>query len=171
MPRISTKENKTVYQEAREEVGYSRERASQLMNGISEKRIVNIENNNAATPYDILEMSKCYGRPDLCNYYCSHDCEIGKQYIPEIQISDLPSIILETIASLNEVSPLTNRLIEIGRDGKITDDEIVDFAKIQLSLEQVSLASDALKLWINKTTADNNINHELLQQEIDKLKQ
>ncbi len=69
-------------------------------------------------------------RPDLCNYYCSHKCEIGHRYVPEVEVSDLSNIILETIASLNEINPLTTRLIQIARDGKISDDEIKDFAFI-----------------------------------------
>ena len=46
-------------------------------------------------------------------------------------MSELPNIILETVASLNAMFPLTNRLIEISRDGQIFDDEIPDFASIQ----------------------------------------
>ena len=37
--------------------------------------------------------------------------EIGHRYIPEVEVSDLSNIILETIASLNEINPLTTRLI------------------------------------------------------------
>ena len=75
-------------------------------------------------------MADAYKRPDLCNYYCSHKCEIGHRYVPEIEVSDLSNIILETIASLNEINPLTTRLIQIARDGKISDDEIKDFADV-----------------------------------------
>ena len=70
------------------------------------------------TPYDILQMADAYKRPDLCNYYCSHKCEIGHRYVPEVEVTDLSNIILETIASLNEINPLTGRLIQIARDGK-----------------------------------------------------
>ena len=82
------------------------------------------------TPYDILQMADAYKRPDLCNYYCSHKCEIGYRYVPEVEVTDLSNIILETIASLNEINPLTGRLIQIARDGKISDDEMKDFAYI-----------------------------------------
>ena len=48
----------------------------------------------------------------------------------KFEVTDLSNIILETIASLNEINPLTGRLIQIARDGKISDDEIKDFAYI-----------------------------------------
>lgn len=77
---------------------------------------------------------------------------------------------METIASLDEINPLTSRLIQIARDGKITDDEIKDFAFISKKLDDVSLAIDALNLWVDKTASENNLNIELLNAEKEKLK-
>ncbi|MCI5596988.1 MAG: XRE family transcriptional regulator [Lachnospiraceae bacterium] len=95
---------------------------------------------------------------------------IGDRYVPEIEMSELSNIILETIASLNEITPLTNRLIQITRDGMISDDEIKDFAFISKKPDEVSLAIDSLNLWIDKTASENNINIELLNTEKEKLK-
>ena len=116
------------------------------------------------TPYDIIQMADAYGRPDLCNYYCSHKCEIGHRYVPEVEVSDLSNIILETIASLNEINPLTTRLIQIARDGKISDDEIKDFAFISNKLDEISLAIDSLNLWVDKTAGEQGLNIELLRE-------
>ena len=161
MGRQSTRANKNIYQICREECELTRERASEMMTGVSASRIENIEYN--------VQMADCYKRPDLCNYYCSHKCEIGYRYVPEIEMSELSSIILETIASLDEINPLTGRLIQIARDGKITDDEIKDFAFISHKLDKVSVAIDALNLWVNKTASENNINIDMLNIEKEKL--
>ena len=171
MGRQSTRENKNIYQLAREGRGLTREKAADLMPGISSARIEKIEyETQDPTPYDIVQMADCYGRPDLCNYYCSHKCAIGDRYVPEVEISDLSSIILETIAGLNDVSSLTNRLIQIGRDGKITDDEIKDFALISSKLDAISLAVDSLNLWVDRTAGEQKINLDLLKEEKKKLK-
>ena len=162
MGKQSTRENKTIYQQYREEQGLTREKASQEMTGVSASRIEKIEYElQEPTPYDIIQMADCYKHPDLCNYYCSHKCMIG--------VSELSTIILETIASLNEINPLTSRLIQIARDGKITDDEIKDFAYISQKLDEVSLAIDSLNLWVDKTASEKNINIELLNAEKAKL--
>ena len=87
-----------------------------------------------------------------------------------ITLSELSNIILETIGSLNEINPLTGRLIQIARDGKISDDEIKDFAYISKKLDEISLAVDSLNLWVDKTAGEHNINIELLNAEKDKLK-
>ena len=114
-------------------------------------------------------MASCYNRPDLCNYYCSHKCSIGEKYVPEVEVTELPNIILETIASLNEINPLTGRLILISRDGKITDDEIHNFALISKKLDEISLAIDSLNLLVDKTASDHKINIDLLNEEKKKL--
>lgn len=171
MGKHSTRENKNIYQLYREEQGLTREKASEKMTGISASRIEKIEYETLSpTPYDVVQMADCYKKPELCNYFCSHRCEIGDRYVPEIEVSELSNIILETIASLNEINPLTGRLIQIARDGKITDDEIKDFAFISKKLDEVSLAIDSLNLWVDKTASENNININLLNAEKEKLK-
>ena len=170
MGRQSTRENKNIYQLAREEKGLTREKAADLMPGFSAARIEKIEyEKQEPTPYDIVQMADCYGRPDLCNYYCSHKCAIGDRYVPEVEISDLSGIILETIAGLNDLEALTGRLVQIGRDGEVSDDEIKDFALISSRLDAISLAVDSLNLWIDKTAGEKKINLDLLKAEKEKL--
>lgn len=171
MGRQSTRENKNIYQQAREEKKLTREKAADLMDGVSAARIEKIEyGSQDPTPYDIVQMADCYGRPDLCNYYCSHKCAIGDRYVPEVEVTDLSRIILETIAGLNDISTLTGRLIQIGRDGQISDDEIKDFALISLKLDSISLAIDSLNLWVDKTASEQKLNLDLLKAEKEKLK-
>ena len=171
MGKQSTRENKNIYQLCREEQGLTREKASEQMTGVSASRIEKIEYElQEPTPYDVVQMADCYKKPELCNYYCSHKCSIGDRYVPEVEVSELPNIILETIASLNEINPLTGRLIQIARDGRITDDEIHDFAFISNKLDEISLAIDSLNLWVDKTASENNINIRLFHEENEKLK-
>ena len=170
MGRVSNRKDKTVYQLFREQLNLTREKASELMEGMTPSRIEKIENGQEPTPYDIIQMADCYKRPDLCNYYCSHRCAIGDRYVPQVEVNQLSDIIIETIASLNDISPLTAKLIQIARDGKISDDEIPDFAKISCKLDEISLAVDALNLWIDKTASENNLNAELLEKAKEKLK-
>ena len=94
----------------------------------------------------------------------------GSGYVPEVEVGELSNIILETIACLNEINPLTGRLIQIARDGKISDDEIKDFAFISHKLDEISLAVDSLNLWVDKTASENDLNVTLLREEKERLK-
>ena len=93
MGKQSTRKNKTIYQICREAQGLTREKAAELMDGISDSKIEKIEYElQEPTPYDIVQMADCYKRPDLCNYYCSHKCAIGERYVPEERYRSSPAL-------------------------------------------------------------------------------
>ena len=161
MARISVKKNKTDFQLSREELGYSRERASELLEFISPERLERIENEKMdVTPIEVLKMAEVYKNPSLCNYYCSKKCPIGEKFVPEIEIKGLEKIILRMVASLNSMQKCKNRLFEITADGEISDDEIKDFVNIQEELERISLTVDSLKLWSEQMLANGIIDKD-----------
>lgn len=162
MGRVSVKENKNIYQMRREELGLSREKASDLLISIPPERIEKIENEKSLPhPDEVLIMADGYKMPNLCNYYCANECPIGKQYVPEIKIKDLSQIVLEMIASLNSMHKKQERLIEITADGKIEDDEIKDFVRIQEELERISITVETLQLWSEQMLANNVIDMDV----------
>ena len=154
MGRASTKSNKNRYQLIREELGLSREKASELLEAVTPERIEKIESGKSLPhPDEVLTMAAKYRRPSLCNYYCSNQCPIGQEYVPEIKIRDLSQIVLEMLASLNAMNKRKDRLIEITADGKISDDELEDFLYIQEELERISITVETLQLWAEKMLA------------------
>lgn len=158
MGRVSTKENKNIYQITREDLLLSREKASELLETISPERIEKIESEKM-TPYpeDVLAMAEGYKMPTLCNYYCANQCPIGQQYVPEVEVKDLAQIVLEMLASLNSVNKKQERLIEITADGKIGHDELEDFIYIQKELEKISITVETLQLWSEQMLANGTI--------------
>ena len=159
MGRKSTKENKNIYQTSREDAGFTREAAAEALDFISSDRIEKIESERSLPhPDEILAMADCYKNPSLCNYYCSHECPIGQEYVPEVKLKDLSQITLEMLASLNSLEKEKTRLIEITVDGVISDDEKEDFERIQTQLAQIAMAVDSLQLWVQKAIIDGKIN-------------
>ena len=158
MARVSVKTNKSIYQLKREELGLSREKASELLDGIPPERIERIESGKfSAHPDEVIMMASKYQAPELCNYYCANECEIGRQYVPEIKIKDLSQIVLEMLASLNSIKKRQERLIEITADGMIEADEVEDFIMIQEELEQISITVETLQLWSEQKLASGDI--------------
>ena len=101
-------------------------------------------------PEEVLIMADKYKSPELCNYYCSNQCPIGQQYVPEIKMKELPQIILETVASFNKMNKKQERLIEITADGIIDNDELDDFIYIKEELEECWLLELLMKMHIIK---------------------
>ena len=161
MARVSTKENKNIYQLTRESLKITRESASELLETISPERIEKIENERSLPyPDEVLAMAEKYRQPSLCNYYCANQCPIGQEYVPEIKVKDLSQIVLEMLASLNSVSKQKDRLIEITADGKISGDELEDFIFIQEELERISITVETLQLWSERMMATGVIDEE-----------
>ena len=161
MARVSTKENKNIYQLTRESLKLTRESASELLETISPERIEKIENERSLPyPDEVLAMAEKYRQPSLCNYYCANQCPIGQEYVPEIKVKDLSQIVLEMLASLNSVSKQKDRLIEITADGEISGDELEDFIFIQEELERISITVETLQLWSERMMATGVIDEE-----------
>lgn len=165
------KENKNIYHICREELGLSREKASELLEFIPPERIEKIENEKSLPrPDEVLIMAEKYKVANLCNYYCANQCPIGREYVPEIQIKDLSQIVLEMLASLNSMRKKQERLIEITADGKIDENEIEDFILIQEELEKISITVETMRLWSEQMLANNVINMKLYQAHKEKRK-
>lgn len=163
---------KNIYVEARKQSNLTQAKASEAMQTISEDRLARLETDKISmTPNDVLEMSNAYKRPDLCNYCCTHECPIGKSTLSEIKPQQLSNIILKMIASLNTVETEKNALIEITSDGQITENELKDFARIQIKLNEISSTVEALKLWVKEMIATGSIDekeYENVLQELTK---
>lgn len=161
MGRTSVKENKNNYQLAREELGLTREKASELLETIAPERIEKIENERTVPrPDEVLTMAEKYKRPSLCNYYCSRQCPVGERYVPPVSMRELSAIVLEMLASLNAMDRKKERLIEITADGEITNDEINDFIRIRKELERISVTVETLQLWTERMLANGQIDAE-----------
>ncbi len=154
MGRRSTKEEKNIYQTTREKLNLSRAQACELLQSISESRLFRIESGETFPyPEEVYAMANMYKQPSLCNYYCANDCPLGQEYVPQVQVKDLPVITLEMLAILNRLVKEKDRLIEITVDGKISPDEAADFKRIRSELEKMSMTIDSLQLWIDNAIA------------------
>ena len=165
MGKKSTKENKIIYQLNRERLELTREKASELLESVTSDRIEKIESGKSLPhPDEVLAMAKCYQNPLLCNYFCSEECPIGRQYVPKVESKMLSQIVLEMLASLNSIDKKKNRLIEITADGEVSDDELKDFVAIQEELEQISLTVESLQLWAETMMIKGEINSDKINE-------
>ena len=151
MGRRSTKENKNMYQQAREAAELTREQASERMRFVSEDRIEKIESGRSEPhPEEVAAMAEAYRTPLLRNRFCSGECPLGRERVREIPEKDLPGIVIGLLADLNALNGQRERLIEIASDGEIHEDERADFEKIAERLSSVTVSAGALQLWMEK---------------------
>lgn len=139
--------------DARKEKGLSREKACfEMDDKINHDRLEKIENGKVQyiAPEEVVWMADAYDKPEICNFYCMNECEIGRRYGRNIAVKDLAHIAIDTLNSLNRIDSSKNRLLEIVADETISPDEMDDFMKIKETLDQIATTADSLKYWMAK---------------------
>lgn len=163
MGRKSTRENKTPYQLAREDVAYTlANAASQLY--ISEDTLSRIEGGQVPQPDVVLSMSEAYREPLLCNYYCNHDCPIGEKYAHEIELKSLSETVINLKLSMSDYLSKEQTLMKIACDNKVEFNEIEDFVAVQEDLKNIVLLSETLKFWTEEMVAEGDIDKVRFEQ-------
>ena len=149
MGKRSVRENKNIYQRSRESQGLTREAAAERTEFLSADRIEKIESGKAAPhPDEVLAMERGYRDPELCNYYCTHECPIGRKYVPEAKLKDLSQVTVELISALNALTAEKDRLIDISVDGRVNDFERRDFDVILQKLNAIDRSIRGMRIWI-----------------------
>ena len=156
MGRKSTKENKSIWQTTREDLGLTREKAGELVPGSSPERIEKIENGRTQIqPEDVILLAEHYRAPSLLNYYCCNECPIGETQVIRAESKELTQIAVETLNAVNQMDRIKNRLLEITEDGQVRKDEYEDFMKIKSVLDRIAQSVSNLRLWMDEQIAEN----------------
>ena len=149
MGRRSTKENKNIYQQSRENKGLSREGAEEILSFVSADRIEKIESGRSTPhPDEVLQMEQGYENPELSNYYCTHECPIGMKYVEKAELKELPQLTVELLSALHAMQIEENRLIDISVDGRVNDFERKQFDVILEKLAALDRGTRGMRIWI-----------------------
>ena len=124
--------------------------------GIGIDAVRRIENNvNKVMPVDTaVLMADLYNCPELKNYYCLHECPIGRDLALADSTSTIERVTVKLLKRLNveRLDEVKDRLIEIAEDGVINDDEVDDLNDVMSYLESLSRTINELKLIGQKIT-------------------
>lgn len=149
MGKRSVKENKNIYQRSRENRGLSREAAAEELVYLSADRIEKIESGRSEPhPDEVLAMERGYGDPELCNYYCAHECPIGRKYVPAAALKDFAQVTVELLSSVHKLEEERDSLIAIAVDGRVNDFERRDFDRILEKLSAVDRSIRGMRIWL-----------------------
>lgn len=131
----------------------SREMAAELL-GVSVSTLANYELGitKNVPPESVVMMSDLYRAPELRNYYCKHECPIGKNFPMAVKESGLQGITVKILNSLDdeEIKGMKKRLLSIAADGEITPDEQQEFDGIVKTLETLEHAISELRILAEK---------------------
>lgn len=97
-------------------------------------------------PDEIARLSDVIGGNRLCRWYCSTQCEVGKEKLKLIKVDalqkeQLGTTMLKIIYSINKLRDINiERMVEISMDGQIDENELSDYRILKESLEELGQA-------------------------------
>lgn len=149
MGKRSTKKDKSMYQRSREDCGLTREAASEQLVFLSPERIEKIESGKSpAHPDEVLAMEECYHDPELCNWFCTHECPIGAKYVPEARLESLAQVTVETLAAINAMENEQKTLLSIAVDNRVNGFEREEFDRIYEKLTALDRSLQSMRIWL-----------------------
>jgi transcriptional regulator with XRE-family HTH domain len=131
------KECRNIYQIARESAGFTQEKASELMD-ICVESLRAYEGGRRIPPDRIvIKMIEIYNTQYLAYQHLKTSAEVGKKYLPDIEIEDLSTSILNLQTQIGDYVSCEKLLIKICSDGKVSSDEACDFKRICKEIDDV----------------------------------
>lgn len=128
----------------------SREGAAEQL-GIDRTRLARIELGSLSPyPEEVLLMSDAYNAPELNNYFCSKMCPLGCLTVPTAELLQLDRLTIKILAALGNAEFIQKTIIEVVKDGTVTEDEQSQIDRILNALENISKAAIEMKLWVEK---------------------
>jgi len=131
------KHSENIYKRARRAAGLTQERWAEFL-GISVDSVSNYELGIYPPPEDVvLQMADISGMKILPYWHLSTKNSAGSVVLPELEEKRLPESLLSLFIQIEDFSGTVMRqLLEIGADGKVSDDEKEAFL---LYLEKLDL--------------------------------
>lgn len=154
MGRKATIASGNVWYEARMEAAKTNEKLRSRFGaadeaGMSEDAIKNTELGiEKQMPVDkAVILADLYGAPQLLNYYCLHECPIGKNSPVSDEVLSISQAAVKLLKWMKPslVQQMMDRLLDIAQDDRVTGDEMDDLREIVDYLDGVSVAISQLK--------------------------
>ena len=120
---------KTIYQAARLTTPYTQEQAAELL-PVSEGSVRAYERGVTVPPDDVVMlMIELYQTPWLAYLHLKQTSKVGSRYLPDIELRELSSSILDLQVTMKNTSKIQYDMAEVGRDNKMDKQEQPIYSK------------------------------------------
>lgn len=136
---------RNIYKIGRGDAGLTQERASEFID-ISVESLRTYENNTRIPPDSIvIRMIEIYDARYLAYQHLKTSAEVGRKYMPDIELKDLPMAILNLQKAVADYLKAEDEVIDIVYDGVIDKEERPRWETILQMLDKISEAILTLK--------------------------
>lgn len=136
---------RNIYQIARESTGLTQEKASEYLD-ISVDSLRAYEGDKRTPPdHVVIKMIEVYDTQYLAYQHMRTRDDVGKSFLPNVEIKDLPAAMLRLQKEVNDFIKLRDEMIDITCDGVIDENEKGRWDIILKELNDVADAIMALR--------------------------
>lgn len=135
-----------IYQTARKVAGFSQERAAELL-GLSARSLADYETGQRVPSNDVVDrMMTVYNFQVLGIQHIRETAQFARDLLPDIHPMALPEAVLTLVDAVYAFADdrLDRELIDIARDGMISEDERERFDHVVEKIQAITAAAIAL---------------------------
>ena len=135
-----------IYQNARKIAGLTQERAAELLD-LSQRSLADYESGLRLPPNDVADrMVTVYNSQLLAVQHLRNSTQFARALLPDVQSMTLPQAVLNLVDAVYAFadSRADRELIDIARDGVITEDERERFDHVVAQIQHITAAAIAV---------------------------
>ena len=137
---------RNIYRAARNVAGLTQERAAEML-GISVRSLADYETGVRTPPNEVVnDMVMCYNSQLLAIQHLRASAEAARKILPEVRAMRLPEAALTLIDAIYDFADdrLDRELIDIARDGVISEDVRPRFERVVEKIRTITAAAMAV---------------------------
>jgi transcriptional regulator with XRE-family HTH domain len=147
------RKRENIYKIARKYAGLTREKAAEQI-CCSVRSLADYETGVTVPKDDIVcAMVQAYGTEWLAYQHLKQNSEIGRRYLPEINISDLAKSVLRLQKEVRDLDYVNDDMIDIACDGEIHHTEKDRWASVTKEIDEMAGAALAVLFSVQKEKA------------------
>lgn len=135
-----------IYQNARKVAGLTQERAAELL-GLSVRCLADYEAGVRLPPNNVADdMVTVYNSQLLAVQHLRNSTRFARKLLPDVQVMSLPEAVLTLVDAVYDFADdrLDRELIDIARDGVISEDERERFERVVRKIQAITAAAIAV---------------------------
>lgn len=112
-----------IYKAARKAAGLTQEQAAEQLY-ISTRSLAEYEAGRTIPPDDVVcRMVEVYGDKSLAYMHLKQSTEVGRRYLPDLHILDLPRSVLKLQKEVKDVTDINHHMVDVACDGMVEEHE------------------------------------------------
>lgn len=135
---------KNIYKIARKAAGMTQEQAAELLH-ISVRSLAEYEAGRTIPPDDVVcSMIDIYEAVWLGYEHLKRSTEVGKKYLPDLELTDLARSVLRLQKEVSDVNRINPDMVEVACDGVIHEHEMKKWEIVQREISEMAAAAMAV---------------------------